>query len=96
MHSKKMPTTFENINIVLLYGNCEAAEIVGVRANSFINFEEMIENRKKETQTIIDKLKAMEASIVFLEGTIDREAQDMLFSRDIVVFSKIELDILSK
>jgi hypothetical protein len=96
MTSKKMPTVFENINIILMYGNCEAADIVGVRANSFVNFEEMIENRKKETQKIIDKLRTMEVSMVFLEGSIDREAQDILFSRDIVVFSKIEITILSK
>jgi hypothetical protein len=96
MTSKKMPTVFENINIILMYGNCEAADIVGVRANSFVNFEEMIENRKKETQKIIDKLRTMEVSMVFLEGSIDREAQDILFSRDIVVFSKIEINILSK
>ncbi len=45
--SKKLPTTFENINIVLIYGNCEAADIIGVRPNSLVSFEDMIENRKK-------------------------------------------------
>lgn len=45
--SKRMPKNFEEVNILLLYGNIEAADLVGVRANSFISFEEMIENRKK-------------------------------------------------
>jgi|JI6StandDraft_1071083.scaffolds.fasta_scaffold04550_13 hypothetical protein len=72
MKSKKMPSTFENINIVLVYGSCEASDIVGVRANSFVSFEEMIENRKKDTAKIIEKLHAMSVSMVFLEGSIDR------------------------
>lgn len=45
---------------------------MGVRPNSFVSFEEMIENRKKETTKIIERLRLMEVTMVFLEGSIDR------------------------
>jgi hypothetical protein len=94
IHSKRMPKSFENANVLLLYGNIEAADIVGVRPNSFISFEDMIDNRKKETAKLIEKLKVMDVKLVFLEGSIDKEAQDMMFSSDIAVISKVGALIL--
>lgn len=44
----------------------------------------------------MEKLISMGVKMVFLEGTIDRETQDLMFSRDIVVFSKVDVDILTK
>lgn len=44
--SKKVQKNFENVNVLLLYGNMEEADIMGVRENSLISFEEVIENKK--------------------------------------------------
>lgn len=91
-----MPTTFENINVICVYGNIETEDIVSTRAKSFVSFEDMLENRKKEMAKIIDKLRAMDIGMLFLEGSIDKESNDLLFNKEIVVISKVDIAILNK
>lgn len=38
----------------------------------------------------------MQVGIVFLEGSIDKEAQDLLFSSDIAVISKVDIRTLTR
>lgn len=45
---------------------------------------------------VLNKLKELEVDMVFLEGSIDKEAQDMFFGNGITVISKVKIESLSR
>jgi hypothetical protein len=93
--SKKMSSSYANCNVLLVYGNIEAQDVIG-KGETSVAFEEMIENRKKSMARILGQLKEMEVDMIFLEGSIDKEAQDMFFTNGITVISKIKVEYITR
>lgn len=56
----------------------------------------MIENRKKSMKKVLAKLKEMEVDMIFLEGSIEKEAQDIFFSGGITVIAKVKIETLTR
>jgi|JI6StandDraft_1071083.scaffolds.fasta_scaffold05664_2 hypothetical protein len=56
--SKKMSSSYANCNVLLVYGNIEAKDVVG-KGDTTVAFEEMIENRKKSMTKVLNKLKEL-------------------------------------
>lgn len=93
--SKKMASSYANCSVLLVYGNIEAREVVG-RGEAEVAFEEMIENRKKAMGKVVGRVREMEVDVIFLEGTIDKEAQDLFFVNGITVISKVKVEIITR
>jgi hypothetical protein len=90
-----MSSSYPNCNVLLVYGNIEAKDVVG-KGETSVAFEQMIENWKKSLGSILNKLKELEVNMIFLEGSIDKEAQDMFFSSDITVISRIKVKYITQ
>jgi hypothetical protein len=90
-----MSSSYPNCNVLLVYGNIEAKDVVG-KGETSVAFEQMIENWKKSLGSILNNLKELEVNMIFLEGSIDKEAQDMFFSSDITVISRIKVKYITQ
>lgn len=93
--SKKMSSSYANCNVLLVYGNIEAKDMLG-KGEAVVAFEEMIDNRKKAMAKVLAKLKEMEVDMIFLEGSIDKETQDLFFLNNITVISKVKVETITR
>lgn len=90
-----MASSYANCSVLLAYGNIEVKDMVG-RGESTVAFEDMIEHRKKSTAKVLSKLKELEVDMIFAEGTIDKEAQDIFFNAGITVITKVKVECLTR
>jgi hypothetical protein len=69
--NKKIKDEYENKRVILIYGNIEAADLVGTGEKE-ASFEIMISNRIKEMNKLISYCQRVKIDMLFLEGTIDK------------------------
>lgn len=74
---------------ILVYGNIESEDLVG--GDKEASFENMINNRLKEMHKIIGYCQRVKINMVFLEGNIEKEFEDMLLASSITVIPKVKV-----
>ncbi len=93
--NKKIKDEYENKRVILIYGNIEAADLVGT-GDKEASFEIMISNRIKEMNKLISYCQRVKIDMLFLEGTIDKEFEDMLNQNEIVVIPKVKVEHMTR
>lgn len=61
-----------------------------------VSFENMLNYRLKEMNKIISYCQRVKIDIIFLEGVIEKEFDDMLFNNNITVIPKVKVEYLSR
>ena len=61
---------------MLVFGNIESEDMVGQDREA--SFENMVNNRLKEMNKIIGYCKRVHVNMIWLEGVIEKEFEDML------------------
>lgn len=92
--SKRIKDEYENMTCILVYGNIESEDLVGGEKEA--SFENMMNNRLKEMQKIISYCQRVKINIIFLEGGIEKEFEDLLLGSSIIVIPRVKVEYLSR
>ena len=79
---------------ILVYGNIESEDLVGGQKQA--SFENMMNNRLKEMNKIISYCQRVKINMIFLEGGIEKQFDDLLVNSQITVIPKVKVEYLSR
>ena len=87
--NKRMRAQFDNPKILMISPSIEYYTNI---EDTFNNFDQLVKNERKIMKKHVDRITRLNPDIIFVEQTVNRIAQELLFEKNIAIVYKIKPD----